>query len=194
MNFVEARILKDAAIKPGNVLKVDNFLNHQIDIDFLDQIAKEFKRRFADVQITKVLTIEASGIAVACAVAREFGVPVVFAKKAKSINLDGESYVAEIESFTHKKINRVIVSQKYLTAGEKVLIVDDFLANGCALQGLISRVDAAGAEVAGCGIVIEKGFQEGGHRIRNLGFRLESLAIIEEMDAESGTIKFRERK
>ena len=194
MNFVEARILKDAAIKPGNVLKVDNFLNHQIDIDFLDQIAKEFKRRFADVQITKVLTIEASGIAVACAVAREFGVPVVFAKKAKSINLDGESYVAEIESFTHKKINRVIVSQKYLTAGEKVLIVDDFLANGCALQGLISLVDAAGAEVAGCGIVIEKGFQEGGHRIRNLGFRLESLAIIEEMDAESGTIKFRERK
>ena len=193
MNFVEARILKDAAIKPGNVLKVDNFLNHQIDIDFLDQIAKEFKRRFADVQITKVLTIEASGIAIACAVAREFGVSVVFAKKAKSINLDGESYVAEIESFTHKKTNQVIVSKKYLNAGEKVLIVDDFLANGCALQGLISLVDAAGAEVAGCGIVIEKGFQEGGHRIRNLGFRLESLAIIDDMDAETGTITFRKQ-
>lgn len=193
MNFVEARILKDAAIKPGNVLKVDNFLNHQIDIDFLDQIAKEFKRRFADVQITKVLTIEASGIAVACAVAREFGVPVVFAKKAKSINLDGESYVAEIESFTHKKINRVIVSQKYLTAGEKVLIVDDFLANGCALQGLISIAEAAGAVVEGCGIVIEKGFQIGGRVIRNLGYHVESLAIVDAMDAEKGTITFREQ-
>ena len=191
MNFVEEKILKEATVKTANVLKVDSFLNHQIDMDFLEQVGREFRRRFSDVQITKVLTIEASGIAIACAVAREFGVPVVFAKKAKSINLDGASYVAEIESFTHRKTNQVIVSKKYINAGEKVLIVDDFLANGCALQGLISLVDAAGAEVAGCGIVIEKGFQEGGHRIRNLGFRLESLAIIDAMDAQTGTIKFR---
>ena len=194
MNFVEERIKKDGIIKQGNVLKVDNFLNHQIDVALVDEIAREFKRRFADAQVTKVLTIEASGIAIACAVAREFGVNVVFAKKSKSVNLDGESYVAEVESFTHKKTNQVIVSKKYLSEGDRVLIVDDFLANGCALQGLISLVDAAGAEVVGCGIVIEKGFQEGGHRIRNLGFRLESLAIIESMDAETGTITFREQK
>ena len=194
MSFVEERIKKDGIVKPGNVLKVDNFLNHQIDVALVDEIAREFKRRFADAQVTKVLTIEASGIAIACAVAREFGVNVVFAKKSKSVNLDGESYVAEVESFTHKKTNQVIVSKKYLSEGDRVLIVDDFLANGCALQGLISLVDAAGAEVVGCGIVIEKGFQEGGHRIRNLGFRLESLAIIESMDAETGTITFREQK
>ena len=191
MNFVEERILKDDIIKQGDVLKVDSFLNHQIDIALLDEIAREFVRRFAGNTITKVLTIEASGIAIACAVARLLNVPVVFAKKSKSVNLDGEAYVAEVESFTHKKTNRVIVSKKYLSETDHVLIVDDFLANGCALQGLISLVDAAGAEVVGCGIVIEKGFQEGGHRIRNLGFHLESLAIVESMDAETGNITFR---
>ena len=191
MNCVEERILKDGIVKTGNVLKVDSFLNHQIDVVLLDEIAQEFLRRFAGNPITKVLTIEASGIAIACAVARLLGVPVVFAKKSKSVNLDGESYVAEVESFTHKKTNQVIVSKKYLNEEDHVLIVDDFLANGCALQGLISLVDAAGAEVVGCGIVIEKGFQEGGHRIRNLGFHLESLAIIESMDDETGGITFR---
>ena len=191
MNCVEERILKDGIVKTGNVLKVDSFLNHQIDVVLLDEIAQEFLRRFAGNTITKVLTIEASGIAIACAVARLLGVPVVFAKKSKSVNLDGESYVAEVESFTHKKTNQVIVSKKYLNEEDRVLIVDDFLANGCALQGLISLVDEAGAEVVGCGIVIEKGFQEGGHRIRNLGFHLESLAIIESMDDETGGITFR---
>ena len=191
MNCVEERILKDGIVKTGNVLKVDSFLNHQIDVVLLDEIAQEFLRRFAGNTITKVLTIEASGIAIACAVARLLGVPVVFAKKSKSVNLDGESYVAEVESFTHKKTNQVIVSKKYLNEEDHVLIVDDFLANGCALQGLISLVDAAGAEVVGCGIVIEKGFQEGGHRIRNLGFHLESLAIIDAMDDETGGITFR---
>ena len=193
MNCVEERILRDGVVKCGNVLKVDSFLNHQIDVALLDEIAREFARRFAGSTITKVLTIEASGIAIACAVARELGVPVVFAKKSQSVNLDGEAYVAEVESFTHKKTNQVIVSKKYLNEADHVLIVDDFLANGCALQGLISLVDAAGAEVVGCGIVIEKGFQEGGHRIRNLGFHLESLAIIESMDDETGSITFREQ-
>ena len=191
MNFIEERILKEGVVKPGDVLKVDSFLNHQIDVVFLDEIAREFQRRFGNQPITKVLTIEASGIAIACSVARVLGVPVVFAKKSKSLNIDGEAYVAEVESYTHKKTNRIIVAKKYLGENDHVLIVDDFLANGCALQGLISLVDAAGAEVVGCGIVIEKGFQEGGHRIRNLGFRLESLAIIESMDAKSGTITFR---
>ena len=194
MNFLEKRILRDGVVKPGNVLKVDSFLNHQIDVALLDEIAKELKRRFADAPVTKVLTIESSGIAIACAVAREFGVPVVFAKKAKTVNLDGEMYVAEVESFTHKKTNKVIVAKKFLSENDRVLIVDDFLANGCALQGLISIVDSAGAEVTGCGIVIEKGFQEGGYRIRNLGFRLESLAIIESMDAETGAVVFREQE
>ena len=193
MNFVEERILKEGTVKAGNVLKVDSFLNHRIDVAFLDAVAKEFKRRFAGKTVTKVLTIESSGIAIACAVARKFGVPVVFAKKSKSVNLDGASYVAEVESFTHKKTNQVIVSKKYISEEDHVLIVDDFLANGCALQGLISIVDAAGAEVVGCGIVIEKGFQEGGHRIRNLGFHLESLAIIESMDDKTGEIIFREQ-
>ena len=193
MNAVEERILKEGTVKAGNVLKVDTFLNHQIDVMFLDEVAREFKRRFGRKRITKVLTIESSGIAIACSVAREFGVPVVFAKKSKSVNLDGASYVAEVESFTHKRINQVIVSKKYISEEDHVLIVDDFLANGCALQGLISIVDAAGAEVVGCGIVIEKGFQEGGHRIRNLGFHLESLAIIESMDDETGEIIFREQ-
>ena len=194
MNVIEERILRDGVVKPGNVLKVDTFLNHQIDVALLDEIAKELKRRFADAPITKVLTIEASGIAIACAAAREWGVPVVFAKKSKSVNVDGEVYVAEVESFTHKNTNKVIVAKKFISESDRVLIVDDFLANGCALQGLISIVDAAGAEVVGCGIVVEKGFQEGGHRIRNLGFRLESLAIIESMDAGTGEIIFREQE
>ena len=191
MNFLEARILKDGVVKPGNVLKVDSFLNHQMDIALMDEIGREFKRRFEGKQITKILTIESSGIAIACNVAREFGVPLVFAKKAKSVNLDGEMYVAQVDSFTHKKTNQVIVAKKFLSSDDRVLIVDDFLANGCALQGLISIVDSADAEVVGCGIVIEKGFQEGGERIRNLGYHLESLAIIESMDPETGVITFR---
>ena len=193
MNFLEARIQKDGIVKPGNVLKVDSFLNHKMDISLLDEIGREFKRRFADQQITKVLTIESSGIAIAYPVAREFGVPLVFAKKSKSINIEGDMYVAEVESFTHKKTNQVIVAKKFLTSEDRVLIIDDFLANGCALQGLISIVDAADAEVVGCGIAIEKGFQEGGQRIRNLGYRLESLAIVESMDSETGEIRFREQ-
>lgn len=192
MNFLEERILKDGIVKPGNVLKVDSFLNHQMDIALLDQIGKEFHRRFADKPITKVLTIESSGIAIACSVAREFGVPMVFAKKSKSVNIDGEAYVAEVESFTHKKTNLVIVSKKFLSANDHVLIVDDFLANGCALQGLISIVESAEATVEGLGIVIEKGFQDGGYRMRNLGYHLESLAIIDSMDAETGKITFQQ--
>ena len=193
MNFLEERILRDGTVKPGHVLKVDTFLNHQIDVALLDEIAWELKRRFGEERITKVLTIESSGIAIACAVAREYGVPVVFAKKSVSVNMDGETYVAEVESYTHKKTNKVIVAKKLLSEDDRVLIVDDFLANGCALQGLISIVDSAGAEVVGCGIVIEKGFQEGGYRIRNLGFRLESLAIIDSMDDETGEIVFRKQ-
>lgn len=191
MNFLEEKILTDGVVKPGDVLKVDSFLNHQLDIGLLDEIGAEICRRYAGERITKVLTIESSGIAIACSVARELGVPVVFAKKAQSVNLDGEIYVAEVDSYTGKRKNLVIVSRKYLQPQDRVLIVDDFLANGCALQGLISIVDAADAEVAGCGIAIEKGFQEGGHRLRNLGYRVESLAVIESMDGETGKITFR---
>ena len=191
MNFLEERIARDGVVKPGNVLKVDSFLNHQMDIALMEQIGKEFKRRFGDRKITKVLTIETSGIAIAYPVAREFGVPMVFAKKAKSINLDGDMYVAEVASFTHGKTNTVIVAKKYLSSEDHVLIIDDFLANGCALQGLISIVEDAEATVEGCGIAIEKGFQEGGERIRNLGYRLESIAIVDSMDPETGTITFR---
>ena len=193
MNFLEERILKDGVVKEGNVLKVDSFLNHQMDVALLDEIGKEFHRRFADLKITKVLTIEASGIAIAYAVARAFGVPMVFAKKAKSINIDGDMYTTQVESFTHKNINQVIVSKRFLSSDDKILIVDDFLANGCALQGLISIAEAAGAEVAGIGIVIEKGFQYGGRSIRNLGYRLESLAIVDAMDAATKTVVFREQ-
>ena len=193
MNFLEERILKDGVVKPGNVLKVDSFLNHQMDITLMDRIGEEFKRRFAGCNITKVLTIEASGIAIAYPVARAFGVPMVFAKKSKSVNIDGEMYVAEVESFTHKNINTVIVAKKFLSPDDHVLIIDDFLANGCALQGLISIVESAEATVEGLGIAIEKGFQDGGYRIRNLGYRLESLAIVESMDAETGKITFREQ-
>ncbi|MBE6781916.1 MAG: xanthine phosphoribosyltransferase [Ruminococcaceae bacterium] len=193
MNFLEERILKDGIIKPGNVLKVDSFLNHQMDVKLLDEIGREFHRRFKSEKITKVLTIEASGIAIAYPVAREFDVPLVFAKKAKSVNIDGDVYVAEVESFTHKNKNQVIVSKKYLSPEDNVLIIDDFLANGCALQGLVSIVESAGASVAGLGIAIEKGFQIGGRVIRNLGYRLESLAIIESMDDQKGTIVFKEQ-
>ena len=167
MNFLEERIIKDGLVKPGNVLKVDSFLNHQMDVSLLDEIGHEFKRRFNDCEITKVLTIEASGIAIAYPVAREFGVPMVFAKKSKSVNIDGDVYVAEVESFTHKNKNNVIVSKRFLNSDDKVLIIDDFLANGCALQGLISICESAGAEVVGLGIAIEKGFQIGGRVIRN---------------------------
>ncbi|MBR2388530.1 MAG: xanthine phosphoribosyltransferase [Clostridia bacterium] len=193
MNFLEERIVKDGIVKEGNVLKVDSFLNHQMDVELLDKIGEEFHRRFAGKEVTKVLTIEASGIAIAYATARYFGVPMVFAKKAKSINIDGDMYTAEVESFTHKNKNQVIVSKKFLSSEDKVLIVDDFLANGCALQGLISITEAAGASVAGIGIVIEKGFQYGGRSIRNLGYQLESLAIVESMDAATKTIVFREQ-
>ena len=192
MNFLEERIIADGIVKPGNVLKVDSFLNHQMDMELLDDIARELKLRFFGKPVTKVLTIETSGIAIAYAVAREFGVPMVFAKKSKSVNLDGEMHVAEVESFTHKKTNKVVVAKKYISPEDHVLIVDDFLANGCALQGLISIVDSAEASVEGLGIAIEKGFQEGGYRIRNLGYHLESLAIVESMDAETGKITFRE--
>ena len=193
MNFLEKRIVKDGIVKPGNILKVDSFLNHQMDIALMEEVGREFKRRFGHKRVDKVLTIEASGIAIAAFVAREFGVPMVFAKKSKSVNIDGEMYVAEVESFTHKNSNRVIVSKRFLRAGEHILIIDDFLANGCALQGLISIVEDAEATVEGCGIVIEKGFQEGGHRIRNLGYDVESLAIVESMDPETGTVTFREQ-
>ena len=192
MNFLEERIIKDGIVKPGNVLKVDSFLNHQMDIVLMEEIGREFKRRFGHKKIDKILTIEASGIA--AFVAKEFGVPLVFAKKFKSINIDGEMFVAEVESFTHKNKNQVIVSKKFLHENEHVLIIDDFLANGCALQGLISIAESAGAVVEGCGIAIEKGFQIGGRVIRNLGYHLESLAIVDGMDADTGTIAFRAQK
>ncbi|CCZ03572.1 xanthine phosphoribosyltransferase [Bovifimicola ammoniilytica] len=193
MNFLEERIIKDGIVKEGNVLKVDSFLNHQMDISLFEQMGEEFKRRFADKTINKILTIEASGIGIACVVAKYFNVPVVFAKKSKSINIEGEMYIAEVESFTHKCRNQVIVSKKFLNSDDKVLIIDDFLANGCALQGLISIVNEAGGTVEGIGIAIEKGFQSGGRIIRNLGYQLESLAIVESMDAANGTIQFREQ-
>lgn len=193
MKLLKDRILKDGVVKPGNILKVDSFLNHQMDITLFDQIGKEFKRRFAKEKINKIVTIEASGIGIACIVARHFNVPVVFAKKSKSINIEGEMYVAEVESFTHKCKNQVIVSKKFLNPEDHVLIIDDFLANGCALQGLISIVNEAGASVEGIGIVIEKGFQSGGQIIRNLGYHLESLAIVDAMDASTGKVTFREQ-
>ena len=193
MNFLEERILKDGIIKEGNVLKVDSFLNHQMDIDLFNEIGREFKKRFEGKEINKILTIEASGIGIACIAAQHFHVPVVFAKKSQSINLEGEMLVAEVESFTHKCKNNVSVAKKFLNPEDKVLIIDDFLANGCALQGLIQIVQSAGASVEGIGIVIEKGFQSGGRIIRNLGFQLESLAIIEKMDVEDGSVVFREQ-
>ena len=193
MNFLEERITKDGIVKEGNVLKLDSFLNHQMDIRLFDQIGEEFKKRFEGTEINKILTIEASGIGIACVAARHFDVPVVFAKKSKSINIEGDVYVAEVESFTHKCKNQVIVSKKFINPEDKILIIDDFLANGCALQGLISIVKSAGASVEGIGIAVEKGFQTGGQVIRNLGYHLESLAIVDSMDAATGEIKFREQ-
>lgn len=191
MNCLEEKILKEGIVKKGNVLKVDSFLNHQIDIELLNEMGKEWKKRFEGKQINKILTIEASGIGVACIAAQHFGVPVVFAKKAKSINLDGSMYIAEVESYTHQTTNKVIVSKKYLNEDDHVLIIDDFLANGCALQGLIEIAKYAGATVEGIGIAIEKGFQGGGTLIREMGYQLESLAIVDSMDVETGKIVFR---
>ena len=189
MNFLEERIVKDGIVKEGNVLKVDSFLNHQMDIDLFNRMGAEFKKRFAGKNINKIVTIEASGIGIACVAAMHFNVPVVFAKKAKSINIDGDMYIAEVESFTHKCKNQVIVSKKFLSENDHVLVIDDFLANGCALQGLISIINQAGGTVEGIGIAIEKGFQNGG----NIGYQLESLAIVDSMDAATGTVKFREQ-
>lgn len=193
MKLLEERIMQEGQVRPGNVLKVDCFLNHQLDVDLLDKVGEEFYRIFKDDGINKILTIEASGIGIACIAAMHFHVPVVFAKKSQSVNLDGEMYVAEVESFTHKCKNQVIVSKKFLSPDDHVLIIDDFLANGYALQGLISIVHEAGATVEGIGIAVEKGFQIGGQVIRNLGYHLESLAIVESMDPAAGTVKFREQ-
>lgn len=191
MNFLEERIAKDGVVKEGNILKVDSFLNHQLDVELFDQMGAEWKNRFEGIEVNKILTIEASGIGIACIVAKHFGVPVVFAKKTQSVNLDGEMYTAEVESFTHKNKNQVIVSKKFLSEKDKILIIDDFLANGCALQGLISIINQSGASVSGIGIAIEKGFQTGGQIIRNMGYKLESLAIVESMDPTTGTVEFR---
>ena len=192
MKILEDRIRQDGVLKPGNVLKVDNFLNHQMDIALFDEMGKEWARRFAGKPINKILTIEASGIGIAAIVSRHFGnVPVVFAKKAKSINLEGDVYKTKIESFTHKKVYDVIVSKKYIGPEDHVLIIDDFLANGCALQGLIELVEEANATIEGIGIAIEKGFQQGGEIIRSKGIQLESLAIVDNMNAETGEIVFR---
>ena len=191
MELLEERIRRDGVVKPGNVLKVDSFLNHQMDVDLFNEMGKEFKRRFAGCPINKILTIEASGIGIACIVAQHFHVPVVFAKKAKSINLDGEMYCTKIQSFTHKKIYDVIVAKKFLSPEDHILIIDDFLANGCAVDGLIDLIRSAGAVIEGVGIAVEKGFQRGGDIIRNKGIRLASLAIIESMDDQTGEIVFR---
>lgn len=190
MKLLEERIQKDGVVKAEGVLKVDSFLNHQIDIKLLDEMGAEFKRLFADAPINKILTIEASGIGIACIAAQHFGVPVVFAKKAQSINLDGEMYCTRIQSFTHGKVFDVIVSKKFIGPDDHVLIIDDFLANGCALNGLIEIVEAAGATVEGIGIAVEKGFQGGGDKLRERGFRVESLARIADMDCETGEITF----
>ena len=191
MELLEERIRKDGIVKEGNVLKVDNFLNHQMDIELFDEMGKEFKRLFADKPINKILTIEASGIGIACVVARHFHVPVVFAKKTQSINIDGEVYSSKVESFTHKRVYDVIVSKKYLSPDDHVLIIDDFLANGCAVNGLIEIIEKSGATVEGIGIAVEKGWQLGGTTLRDQGYQLESLAIVESMDPATGEIVFR---
>lgn len=191
MKLLEDRIRKDGIIREGNVLKVDSFINHQMDIKLFEEMAKEWKRLFADKKINKILTIEASGIGIAAIVAREFDVPVVFAKKSKSINLDDNNFSTKIQSFTHSKIYDVIVSKKFLSPEDHILIIDDFLANGCALLGLTNLVESAGATVEGIGIAIEKGFQQGGKIIRKKGYQLESLAIVESMNAADNTITFR---
>ena len=191
MKLLEERIRKDGTVKAGNVLKVDSFLNHQMDIDLFNELGKEWARLFADRKITKILTVEASGIGIACVAAQHFHVPVVFAKKSQSVNIDGEVYSTKIESFTHKRVYDVIVSKKFLHPEDHILIIDDFLANGCALEGLIDIVNKAGASVEGVGIAVEKGFQKGGDLIRSKGIRVESLAIVESMDDKTGEIVFR---
>ena len=191
MKLLQERIVKDGQIEAGNILKVDSFLNHQIDVSLLEEIGKEFYRQFAGQAVNKILTIEASGIAIACIAARYFQVPVVFAKKTRSLNIAGDVYTAKVESFTHKNTNDIIVSKKFLSPGDRILIVDDFLANGKAILGLAKLVEQAGATLVGAGVVIEKGFQDGGKRIREAGIDLRSLAIVEEMDTEHG-IRFRE--
>ncbi|MBE5846691.1 MAG: xanthine phosphoribosyltransferase [Lachnospiraceae bacterium] len=194
MQLLEDRIRKDGLVKEGNVLKVDNFLNHQMDIELFNEMGKEFRRLFPQKQINKILTIEASGIGIACVAAQYFHVPVVFAKKSQSINIDGSVYSTKIESFTHKRVYDVIVSKKYIGKEDHVLIIDDFLANGCAVNGLIELVQSAGATVEGVGIAIEKGFQEGGKILRSKGLHVESLAIVDSMDAATGEIVFRSQK
>lgn len=191
MKLLEERIRKDGTVKAGNVLKVDSFLNHQMDIDLFNEMGKEWTRLFSDRKITKILTVEASGIGIACVAAQHFHVPVVFAKKSQSVNIDGEVYSTKIESFTHKRVYDVIVSKKFLHPEDHILIIDDFLANGCALEGLIDIVNKAGASVEGVGIAVEKGFQKGGDLIRSKGIRVESLAIVESMDDKTGEIVFR---
>ena len=191
MELLEERIRRDGVVKSEGVLKVDGFLNHQMDIKLFAEIGREFKRRFADCQINKILTIEASGIGIAAVVAQHFNVPVVFAKKSQSINLDGDVYSTKIQSFTHQRIYDVIVSKKFLNADDHVLLIDDFLANGCALNGLIDLVEDAGATVEGIGIAVEKGFQPGGDDLRSRGYHLESLAIVQSMNPETGEIEFR---
>ena len=191
MKLLEERIRKDGTVKAGNVLKVDSFLNHQMDIDLFNEMGKVWARLFADRKITKILTVEASGIGIACVAAQHFHVPVVFAKKSQSVNIDGEVYSTKIESFTHKRVYDVIVSKKFLHPEDHILIIDDFLANGCALEGLIDIVNKAGASVEGVGIAVEKGFQKGGDLIRSKGIRVESLAIVESMDDKTGEITFR---
>ena len=192
MELLKERIRRDGIIKPGNVLKVDNFLNHQMDIQLFNEIGKEFKRRFADVKVDRILTIEASGIGIAAVVAQYFDCPVVFAKKSQSINLDGTMLSTQIESFTHKRTYEVIVASRFIKPGENILVIDDFMANGCAALGLVQLIHDAHANVVGIGIVIEKGFQQGGAKLREQGLRVESLAIVDAMDADAQTITFRE--
>ncbi|WP_333646604.1 xanthine phosphoribosyltransferase [Lacrimispora sp.] len=191
MQLLMDRIRRDGKIKAGNVLKVDSFLNHQMDIKLFVEIGKEFKRRFADCEINKILTIEASGIGIACIVAQYFDVPVVFAKKSKTKNIAGDIYTTQVESFTHGRTYDIMVAKEFLGAGDKVLLIDDFLANGKALEGLAEIVKNSGAELVGAGIVVEKGFQPGGDHLREQGIKVESLAIVESMDEIAGTIRFR---
>ena len=192
MQLLKDRIRKDGKIKEGNVLKVDSFLNHQMDVKLFQEIGKEFKRRFADEEITKILTIEASGIGIACVAAEVFEVPVVFAKKTPTKNIAGDVYTTKVESFTHGRVYDIIVSKEFLGKGDKVLLIDDFLANGKALEGLAELVTKSGAELVGAGVVIEKGFQVGGDIIRSKGIHLESLAIVESMDEKTGEVVFRD--
>lgn len=191
MKLLEDRILKDGKVKKGNVLKVDSFLNHQMDIKLFTEMGLEWKRLFAENKITKILTIEASGIGIACIAALSFGVDVVFAKKTQSLNIDGELYRAEVKSYTHNKVYDIVVSKKFINKNDRVLIIDDFLANGCAVMGLMQIVKCSGAKLEGVGIAVEKGFQQGGELIREQGVRLESLAVIDSMNYKTGEIVFR---